>query len=145
MKARKNIIIAALPVSLTIGILTGCAVDAESTGELSSGSRQERSPSSQPTLDGHDPESMARKTLSHFLSVAAEDLKLVSLAAVNWPDASLGCPQPGMNYAQVITPGYDAVFVHDRHTYHVHMANGRVLVCKNPSDGIGYEIPPQSE
>ncbi len=145
MKTRKNIIIAALAASVAIGMLSGCAVDAESTGEPSSGSRQERSPSSQPTLDGHDPESMARKTLSHFLSVAAEDLKLVSLAAVDWSDASLGCPQPGMNYAQVITPGYDAVFVHDRHAYHVHMANGRVLVCKNPSDGIGYEIPPRSE
>jgi hypothetical protein len=26
-----------------------------------------------------------------------------------WPDASLGCPQQGMFYAQVITPGYVVV------------------------------------
>ncbi len=24
----------------------------------------------------------------------------------DWPDSSLGCPQPDMLYAQVITPGY---------------------------------------
>jgi hypothetical protein len=55
-----------------------------------------------------------------------------------------------MNYIQVITPGSRAVFAHDGHTYHVHMANlntanSRALVCENPSDGIGYEIPPQKE
>ena len=25
---------------------------------------------------------------------------------IDWPDANLGCPQQGMDYAQVITPGY---------------------------------------
>ena len=24
----------------------------------------------------------------------------------NWPDSSLGCPQPDKLYAQVVTPGY---------------------------------------
>jgi hypothetical protein len=25
---------------------------------------------------------------------------------VEWPDGSLGCPQPGVEYLQVITPGF---------------------------------------
>jgi hypothetical protein len=31
---------------------------------------------------------------------------LVSVEYVQWPDASLGNPQPGMAYAEVITPGF---------------------------------------
>jgi hypothetical protein len=31
---------------------------------------------------------------------------IVSVVAVEWPDASLGCPKPGMMYAQVVTGGY---------------------------------------
>ena len=36
----------------------------------------------------------------------ASTLKLVSAETVTWPDASIGCPQPGMQYAQVLVPGY---------------------------------------
>lgn len=38
--------------------------------------------------------------------VAATTLTLTSIEAVEWPDSSLGCPQPGAMYMQVITPGY---------------------------------------
>lgn len=33
-------------------------------------------------------------------------LKLVSADAVTWPDGSLGCPQPGMQYPQALVPGF---------------------------------------
>jgi hypothetical protein len=26
--------------------------------------------------------------------------------AVTWPDGSLGCPQPGVNYTMALVPGY---------------------------------------
>ena len=29
---------------------------------------------------------------------------------MTWSDASLGCPQPDMGYAQVVTPGYLVLF-----------------------------------
>jgi hypothetical protein len=35
---------------------------------------------------------------------------LVTVEYVEWPDASLGNPEPGMAYAQVITPGFKIVF-----------------------------------
>jgi len=34
------------------------------------------------------------------------DLKVIGWEAVDWPDASLGCPQPGFVYPQVVTPGF---------------------------------------
>jgi hypothetical protein len=33
-------------------------------------------------------------------------VRVLSVEARDWPDASLGCPKPGMMYAQVITPGF---------------------------------------
>ena len=33
-------------------------------------------------------------------------LQVVSSEAVTWPDASIGCPRPGMQYAQVLVPGF---------------------------------------
>ena len=33
-------------------------------------------------------------------------LEIVESVAVTWPDGSLGCPQPGMNYTMAPVPGY---------------------------------------
>jgi hypothetical protein len=51
-----------------------------------------------------------RPLVAEQLNIAAEALTLVSVARVEWPDASLGCPQEGMMYAQVITPGWRVIF-----------------------------------
>jgi hypothetical protein len=40
------------------------------------------------------------------LGVAPASVTLVSVQPRDWSDSSLGCPRPGMMYAQVITPGY---------------------------------------
>ena len=51
---------------------------------------------------------------------------------VDWPDTSLGCAQPGIAYAQVVTPGWlielEAADV--RLTYHSEAESaGRVILC----------------
>lgn len=43
------------------------------------------------------------------LGAARDGLHILAVEAVNWPDAALGCPQPDMIYAAVITPGYRVV------------------------------------
>ncbi len=47
---------------------------------------------------------LARKTLAAELGIAESSIRVQSVAAAEWPDASLGCPRKGMQYAQVITP-----------------------------------------
>jgi hypothetical protein len=47
------------------------------------------------------------------VGVAPTALKLVEAEAVEWADASLGCPQPGMYYAQMITPGWRFIYEDD--------------------------------
>jgi len=33
-------------------------------------------------------------------------LEVVESIAVTWPDGSLGCPEPGMNYTMALVPGF---------------------------------------
>ena len=56
----------------------------------------------------------------------------VKIEAVDWPDTSLGCPQPDMVYAQVITPGFRIVLSCADRTYVYHSDRGnRVVYCED--------------
>lgn len=47
----------------------------------------------------------AAMDLSKRLSIPLDQIEVVGMEAVVWPDASMGCPQPGMVYAQVQVDG----------------------------------------
>jgi hypothetical protein len=44
--------------------------------------------------------------ISQELGVTSDAVAVMSVAPRVWPDSSLGCPQPDMLYAQVVTPGF---------------------------------------
>jgi len=67
-----------------------------------------------------DLQAAAREVLAERLSVSADTLALVSDHEVQWSDASLGCPEDGMMYAQVITPGHRITFSYEGGHYEVH-------------------------
>ena len=58
-------------------------------------------------------------------------MRLDSSESVQWSDASLGCPQEGMLYAQVITPGYKLVFnlSGTAHPVHTNSDGSQMVVC----------------
>lgn len=67
------------------------------------------------------------------LDIAPEMLYLESIEAVQWPDASLGCPQPDMVYAAVITPGYLVLLSDGARTYAIHTdsrLDGEKVICE---------------
>lgn len=74
-------------------------------------------------------QAMAVRDLAGRANVAATAVKVIRVEEVEWPDASLGCPQPGMMYAQVITPGYrlELEAAGKRYTYHA--SDERVILC----------------
>lgn len=72
----------------------------------------------------------ARQDLAQQLGMAADAITVVSVEAVDWPDASLGCPSEGMMYAQVITPGYRVVLETDGKTYEYHTGDNQVVLCQ---------------
>jgi hypothetical protein len=49
---------------------------------------------------------LSKNELAKHLNIAEDEISLVSVEAVDFSDASLGAPEPGAFYAQIITPGY---------------------------------------
>lgn len=50
--------------------------------------------------------SRAKDDLAQRLNMPVEEIVLQEFRLMTWPDASLGCPEPGMAYAQVPQDGY---------------------------------------
>ena len=64
------------------------------------------------------------------LKLAPGAVQVISVDATDWSDTSLGCPQPGMFYAQVITPGYLIVLAAGGRQFEYHAnKRGRVVTC----------------
>ena len=72
----------------------------------------------------------ARQDLAQRLGVKAEDIAVQAVEAVEWSDASLGCPQLGMMYAQVITPGYRIRLQAGDQIYEYHSDQRRAILCE---------------
>jgi hypothetical protein len=72
----------------------------------------------------------AKEDLAERLGLSTSEVLVVSIEAVDWPDTSLGCPQPGMAYAQVITPGYQIVLKAKGPTHEYHTdRHSQVMLC----------------
>jgi hypothetical protein len=58
-------------------------------------------------------------------------LKILSSGPVTWRDGSLGCPQPGMAYMDMLVPGYRIrIQAGDRELdYHASARGGELLLC----------------
>jgi len=81
---------------------------------------------------------VAVQAASKHLNVPAEQFSVQHTQAVDWPDSSLGCPQPGMMYLQVITPGFKVLLKAGAEVYPVHVAGARGVVCvRGASDARG--------
>jgi len=46
------------------------------------------------------------RDLAFRLKLDLNEIQAISIESVDWPNGGLGCPLPGANYAQVITPGF---------------------------------------
>ncbi len=71
----------------------------------------------------------ARALLATHLNQPADSLALRDGQARDWPDPSLGCPQPGMMYPQVIVPGFQLVFQGTDGVYTVNIGGRRAIMC----------------
>ena len=85
------------------------------------------------------PESVAREALAEQLGVAPNAPSLIAFEPMDWGDTSLGCPEPGIFYAQVITPGFRLVLGHtvgtqsELHEYHTNEDGSMVVSCGRAS------------
>ena len=78
----------------------------------------------------------ARETL-RSAGVDPSLLTVTSAEPVTWPDSSLGCPQPGIQYLQVLTPGYRVELHGAQGDYLVHVAGKQSIVCTGKAGAGG--------
>lgn len=77
------------------------------------------------------------------LKVSAGQIEVVRSEEVEWPDASLGCPQEGMAYAQVVTPGFQVLLQVDGRVFDYHAGpDGDVFLCPSDENDGGYDFVP---
>jgi PBP1b-binding outer membrane lipoprotein LpoB len=76
--------------------------------------------------------------LAERLSVSIDQVNLLGVFAVTWPDASLGCPEEGMMYAQVLTPGYLIQMESGNVIYEYHSGENmqQAVFCDNPAQPL---------
>ncbi|MEM9386598.1 MAG: hypothetical protein AAGA68_16185 [Pseudomonadota bacterium] len=74
---------------------------------------------------------LARGALATELSVDPVAIEVDTVKAMQWSDTSLGCPEPGFGYGQVITPGYRVTLRLDGVIHFVHTNTAsRAVVCE---------------
>lgn len=98
------------------------------TPELNMTSTLQIEPGLQPLID------TAIADLANRLSLDRSTIEVVSAQSVVWPDRSLGCPQPGMVYLQVLSEGFHIELRAKGQMYSYHGGAGRgPFLCENPA------------
>jgi len=76
-------------------------------------------------------------------------VKVVSVETREFSDSSLDCPQPGMSYLQVITPGHRVLLEADGRRFDVRTSGGQGRICRRrkpdipdgPDEAAGRDAP----
>jgi hypothetical protein len=116
-----------LGMALCVCILAGCGSGATSpTSTLPTvGASAVVSPESAAAVDA------AMSAAATHLGVTSDMLRVEQVQSREWPDSSLGCPQPGQLYSQVVTPGYLIVITSGTHQLEYHTdERTRVMLCR---------------
>jgi len=95
----------------------------------------------------------AKKDLAHRLSVKVDQINLLEVREVSWPDSSLGCPQPGKVYNQVsqdgllirLEAGGRMYFYHNAGTLNPFLCEETSQIVPHPTKGDEFVPPPGSE
>lgn len=92
---------------------------------------------SPPASEAPDPDlnnpliALAKQDLGKRLDVSPKEIEVVSFELVVWPDSSLGCPQPGMEYLQVPQDGALILLRFAETPYEYHSGGSRgVFLCE---------------
>lgn len=79
---------------------------------------------------------LAVEALSKKLSVGPDSIEVVHVSIMDWPDSSLGCRRPGVEYLQVVTRGSLVLLKAEHKVYKVHTGNDRAVVCEQALKGV---------
>ena len=151
---------AAVLVGTLVGMLAGCGTDGSGPEDepttlqpTTAAPEPTDSPaptgSSEPTDSPEPPEDdtavptavqKAIDDLADQLGVNAAAVQAGPLEQVTWSDGSLGCPEPGMSYPEVLTDGYRVLLIVDGEEYAYHAgAEQEFFYCADPMDPVSQD------
>lgn len=87
--------------------------------------KEKTPPSAEPLVE------LAKQDLAFRLNISESNITVIKVIPVEWPDASLGYPEEGKLYAQVITPGYKIILLANKKEYEYHSDYKRAIAPKN--------------
>ncbi len=77
---------------------------------------------------------LAKKDLAARLSVSGQEIEMLQAEFVTWRDSSVGCPQSGYQYMQVLTNGSRITLSANKQTFYYHSGGNRPpFLCEKPS------------
>lgn len=128
MKMRLSVAVGVLAL-----VLAGCGTAQDDTGRDESAQDSTTTtsapdvtslPSDETSTTAHPNQDVqfAISDLAERVGNDQSEISVVSVEEVEWPDTSLGCPDPNKAYAQMIVNGYDIVLEVDGREYHYHGA-----------------------
>jgi hypothetical protein len=71
---------------------------------------------------------LSKADLAERLGISPDEIRVQRVEKTEFPDASLGVPEPGKSYIQVVTPGYIITLAAEGDTYTYHGADDRVVL-----------------
>lgn len=98
--------------------------------ETSLGPRPTVPPTTAP-VTGEVPEAVMTAVVADLSAKTGQDATTATVTkaeSVTWPDGSLGCPQPGIMYTQMVQPGYRVVLELDGKSYDYRVAGEGTVI-----------------
>lgn len=81
--------------------------------------------------------------LASRLDVVEEDIEVIEVKAVQWPDGALGCPEEGRMYTQAIVDGTQVTLGASARIYDYHAgADEEPFLCPSDEKDGGYDFVP---
>lgn len=71
----------------------------------------------------------AQSDLARRLGVPASEIRPGGTEPMTWSDSSLGCPEPGVQYAQAVVEGWVLTLSHRMRKYTYHADSERAIPC----------------
>ena len=68
--------------------------------------------------------------LAEHLAIDADAITVDTVRTIQWRDSSIGCPQPGEAYGQVVTPGHKVTLRVGDDIHVAHEASGLAIICQ---------------
>jgi hypothetical protein len=99
------------------------------SGSGTSGTPTEQ-PANKPATTDQGPSAIARRVVAEHTGTALENVSIISVEAIEFPDSSLGCPDPNMAYLQVITSGHKVIAEYADKRYDVRLSGRHGFVCQ---------------